>query len=211
MSSDSNYTPASGPRLLEFLDGLPVTTRWLSGHHVVWQTGQQNVLQGGGPAAETHCSAFVAAVALMLDIYLLRPPNHGQEFLADAQADWLNGTGDAPGPTAKGTGWIVLGTADIVAAKAAAAERAGRGQLVLAIYHAPPDPGTGQPVSGHVCIVLTQQPPQDDQSTLNVMSVGEHNWPKVEIETAFRDHPLAWPSRVHFYAHGTVLEQDFAA
>ena len=27
----SSYTPAGGPRLAEFLDGLPILTRWLEG------------------------------------------------------------------------------------------------------------------------------------------------------------------------------------
>jgi hypothetical protein len=30
----ARYTPKGGPRLTEFLDGIPVESRWLSGHHV---------------------------------------------------------------------------------------------------------------------------------------------------------------------------------
>jgi hypothetical protein len=78
-----DYTPGGGPRLTEFLDGLPLPTCWIHHHRVVWQTGQQNAPEGQGPEAETHRSAFIAAVALVLDIYLL-PLNHGQELLDDA-------------------------------------------------------------------------------------------------------------------------------
>ena len=93
----------------EFLDALPVTTRWVHHHRVVWQTGQQNAPEGVGPMAHTHCSAFVAAVALMLDMYLLRAPVHSQQGLANAQADWFAGTGGHKGPTALDSGWIPLG------------------------------------------------------------------------------------------------------
>ena len=73
-SLSAGYTPPGGARLTEFFDALPVTTRWIHHHRIVWQTGQQNAPDFEGPMAHTHCSAFVAAVALMLDIYLLRPP-----------------------------------------------------------------------------------------------------------------------------------------
>lgn len=55
-------TPGAN-RLAGFLDGLHVETRWLKGHHIVWQTGQQNGPNGVGPEGHTHCSAFVAALA----------------------------------------------------------------------------------------------------------------------------------------------------
>ena len=213
MSQSSHYDLPGGPRLAAFLDGLPVLTRWRSGYHIVWQTGQQNVFQSGGPAAETHCSAFAAAVGLMLDIYVLRPPDHGQEFLADAQADWLRGVGTTPGPTAEDSGWLPLGTGSDGGVPAAAAA-AGAGQLVLAIYHAPPvtDPnGTVEQKSGHVCIVRPQPPGWQEATPLNVMSVGEESWTSVSIKVAFQDHPAAWPARVYFYAHDTDLAQDYAA
>jgi len=52
------------------------------------------------PSHHTHCSAFAAAVAMYLDIYLPRPPNHGQTLLANAQTQWLSGEGSFSGPTA---------------------------------------------------------------------------------------------------------------
>ena len=80
-----------GTRLLAFIEGMQVESDWLAGHRIVWQTGQQDGPDGVGPEDHTHCSAFVAAVALYLDIYVLRPPNHPQELLVDAQVDWLRG------------------------------------------------------------------------------------------------------------------------
>jgi hypothetical protein len=84
---------SGGARLQEFLDGLPIEAQWLAGHHIVWQTGQQNGPDGVGPDDHTHCSALAAAIALDLDTYLLRPPNHQQLLLSNAQMDWLAGTG----------------------------------------------------------------------------------------------------------------------
>jgi hypothetical protein len=45
-------------------------------------------------------SAYVAAAALYLDIYILRPPNHPQLRLANSQVSWLGGGGSESGPTA---------------------------------------------------------------------------------------------------------------
>ena len=105
----ASYPPAGGPRLADFLDGLPILTRWMPGHRIVWQTGQQDGPDLPQPERHTHCSAFAAAVALYLDIYLLRPPHHGQVQLANAQTDWLSGNGSFPGPTAASADWTALG------------------------------------------------------------------------------------------------------
>ncbi len=89
-----------GERLRVFLDGTHVETRWIANYHVVWQTGQRNGPAQGDPAHHTHCSAYVAAAALYLDIYILRPPHHGQLHLANAQVSWFQGVGSDGGPTA---------------------------------------------------------------------------------------------------------------
>ena len=56
---------AGGTRLAQFLTELPIETRWISGHHIVWQTGQQSGPNSVGPDDHTHCSALVAAVAAL--------------------------------------------------------------------------------------------------------------------------------------------------
>ena len=199
------FTPAGGPRLTEFLDALPVTTRWVHHHRVVWQTGQQNAPEGVGPMAHTHCSAFVAAVALMLDIYLLRPPFHSQQGLANAQADWFAGTGGHKGPTALDSGWIPLGASGDDTALTDAVTAAGAAQLVVAIYRAPPAPQQ----HGHVCIVRPPgiSPPSDDAGP-DVISVGDVNRSRTSMRTAFHAHPGAWPNAIQLYAHHTDLERD---
>jgi hypothetical protein len=57
----------------------------------------------------THCSAYVAAAAFYLDIYILRPPNHQQLHLANAQVSWPGADGVENGPTAEEAGWSPLG------------------------------------------------------------------------------------------------------
>jgi hypothetical protein len=201
------YTPAGGPRLAEFLDGLPVTTRWIHNHRVVWQTGQQSAPESQGTTEETHCSAFVAAVALMLDIYILRAPHHGQNDLANAQADWLAGEATFAGPTAKASRWIALGSSGDAGALKAAVDAANLGKLVVGFYRAAPG-SDGKPVPGHACIVRPQSAAAVGDDGPHVMSIADVNRPDTPMKTAFHAHPEAWPDRIALYAHGTDLEKD---
>jgi hypothetical protein len=201
------YTAAGGPRLAEFLDCLPVTTRWIHNHRVVWQTGQQSAPEGQGTTEETHCSAFIAAVTLMLDIYILRPPHFGQDKLANAQADWLAGEGTFAGPTAKESHWIALGSSGDAAALRAAVDAANLGQLVVAIYKAQPVSAT-DPGHGHAVIVRPQSVAAVGDDGPHVTSVADDNRPDTPMETAFHAHPKAWPDRIALYAHTTDLEKD---
>ena len=82
-------TPA-GDHLASVLDDMNVESLWIAGQHINWETGKPD--RGGdyeGPGNHTHCSAFSAAAAKRLGIYLLRPPEHGQLLLANAQSKWL--------------------------------------------------------------------------------------------------------------------------
>ena len=211
----SIYTAAGGPRLSEILDALPVETRWTAGHHIVWQTGQQNAPDRFGLDDHTHCSAFVAAVAQMLGIYVLRPPAHRQDLLANAQADWLAGGPVSSAPMAAVSGWSGLGTADNSAALMSAVEAASAGQLVLAAYKAPPVVEPGGPVhqrSGHVCIVRPLAATSYDPDTgPDVISVGTINALTMPMRTAFREHPLAWPQNIALYASRTDLQADMGS
>ncbi|MBS1591698.1 MAG: hypothetical protein JST07_06260 [Bacteroidetes bacterium] len=80
---------SEGKCLRDFYIKEDVANKWLSGHHINWETGESdnpNATKG----IKTHCSAFVAAACKQLNIYILRPPQHKQELLANAQFDWLN-------------------------------------------------------------------------------------------------------------------------
>jgi hypothetical protein len=80
-----------GLALERFLDGLDVDRRWIAGVHIDWETGIPDGKPEKLPGKHTHCSAFVASAAKKLGIYILRPPEHGQVLLANAQFEWLEG------------------------------------------------------------------------------------------------------------------------
>lgn len=93
----------AGHQLEALLDGLGVESLWLAQEHINWETGRPDKGPDyDGPGRATHCSAFAAAVGKKLGIYLLRPPDHGQVLLANAQAEWFH--------TAKGraAGWHIV-------------------------------------------------------------------------------------------------------
>src|ERR1700722_1486062 len=78
-----------GRQLERFLDDSGVDHLWVTGWHIDWRTRSAHRQQPGGREAKTHCSAFVAAMAERLRIYVLRPPEHSQALLANAQMRWL--------------------------------------------------------------------------------------------------------------------------
>ncbi len=197
-----------GARLLAFLDGLSVESEWLAGHRIVWQTGQQNGPDGVGPEDHTHCSAFVAAVALYLDIYVLRPPHHSQELLSNAQVEWLEST-TFPGPTAAASGWSSLGNTSDAGNLNAAVSAANEGKLVIAGYRQPDVDGVKK--SGHVVIVRPQSPSFSLEKGPQVTMAGTRNWREVTMRAAFDSHPHAWPDGIALFLHTTDLEQQFGA
>ena len=97
-------TPA-GQWLAAAIDSLDVEHHWLRSHdHVAWRTGRPLWEEHGRRLTplgkeETHCSAFAAAAADSLGVYLLHPPEHSHVLLANAQFDWL------PSPAGRAAGW----------------------------------------------------------------------------------------------------------
>lgn len=179
-------TPA-GDRLAATLDSMNVESLWLSHEHVNWETGGPD--RGGvdeGEGHHTHCSAFAASAAEKLGVYLLRPPEHGQVLLANAQADWL------PSDAGRQAGWRSL-------ANMREAQRlANQGQLVLVVYQNP-----DRHVPGHIAIV---RPSKKSEETLEengpeVIQAGEHNHNKINVRVGFENHPGAWPDGVRYYVH----------
>jgi hypothetical protein len=166
---------------------MNVESLWLAHEHVNWETGEPD--KGAdyeGPGNHTHCSAFAAAVAKRLGVYLLRPPEHGQVMLANAQADWLGGDAGSK------AGWRRVSNMQV------AQRLANRGSLVLALYQSP-----DRHVPGHIAIV---RPSEKSAKALQengpeIIQAGEHNHTKTNVRIGFENHPGAWPDGVQYYAH----------
>jgi hypothetical protein len=180
---------AAGGRLATFLDSTGVDHLWLHGFRVNWETGEAIAAWDDG-RPHTHCSAFVASVAMRLGVYVLRPPQHSQVLLANAQMGWLR----SPGATA--TGWQSL--PDVISAQM----RANLGELVLAAFENP-DPNH----PGHIAIV---RPSEIDAATLLahgpfVTQAGLRNALSVPLAEGFANHKGAWTvggtGSVRFLSH----------
>jgi len=172
--------------LSAFLDSLRVESRWPAGVHVDWQTGLPDGKTETFEGRHTHCSAFVASAAKQLGVYILRPPEHGQMLLANAQFEWLRDRGAADG-------WVRL--ADTFEAQGAA----NAGRLVVATFENP-DPQA----PGHIAIV---RPSDRDQTSLeadgaSIIMAGEQNYNATTVRHGFANHPTAWDdNQIRYYAH----------
>ncbi len=172
---------AKGAQLAEQLQNSGVERLWLAGKHVDWESGEPD--QGDKPA-KSHCSAFAAAFAKKLDVYLLRPPQHSQVLLASAQVLWLQTE------AARATGWRP------VADGRSAQTLANQGQLVVAGFQSP-DPRK----PGHIAIVrpaeLIEQSLKEDGPRLT--QAGQKNYLSTNARIAFRYHPGAWPDGIRYF------------
>lgn len=178
---------ARGHRLQAVLDGTGVETLWLAHELVNWETGQPDKGPDyDGQGKSTHCSAFAAAVAKQLGVYMLRPPEHGQILLANAQAQWFH--------TEKGiqAGWRA------VSGRQKAQILANEGNLVVIVFESP-DPR----IPGHIVIVRPAARPQRllDENGPAITQAGQKNYASTSAKVGFLHHPGAWPERVHYYVH----------
>jgi hypothetical protein len=181
-----------GQRLTSLLDGMNVESLWIAGFPIDWRTGQATGPRRTTPGGHTHCSAFAAAVADRLGLYLLRPPEHGQNWLANAQETWLNGRGETLAVPARDAGWEKIGTLADPGASEHAVEQANAGHLVVASYFQPPD-GDRQR-SGHIAIIR----PSDKAPGLvsaegpDVTQAGAHNHRLASLREGFSAHKDGW-------------------
>lgn len=169
--------PISAPAraLIASIDALNVEQRWPAGEHVHWESGEPDGKPEKTPGKHTHCSAFVAAAAKKAGIYILRPPQHGQILLANAQFDWLENEGAQQG-------WLPV--RDAVEAQA----HANRGYLVVAAYKNHHDDKPG-----HIAIVR----PSDKSVTAiraegpEITQAGGTNYRDTTLQRGFAGHPAA--------------------
>jgi hypothetical protein len=178
---------AAGQQLAAVLDGMNVESLWIADQHVNWETGEADRgAEYEGPGKHTHCSAFAAAAAKKLGVYILHPPEHGQLLLANAQAKWLSSDKGAS------QGWRAVAGAE------AAQTQANRGNLVVVVF-ANPDPHE----PGHVAIV---RPSEKSTAALerngpDIIQAGTHNHERTVVRVGFSSHPGAWPDGVRYYMH----------
>jgi hypothetical protein len=176
----------NGDKLAAFLDSLQVESRWPAGVHVDWETGLPDGETEHFEGRHTHCSAFVASAAKQLGVYILRPPEHGQMLLANAQYDWLAGEGSAAGWTPLSDGF-------------AAQQAANRGFLVVASYK---NHDAEQP--GHIAIVRPTSRGRDEilADGPEIIMAGEENYQATTVKHGFANHPTAFvDNEIRYYQH----------
>jgi len=176
-----------GKRLVAVLDGMNVEALWLAKEHINWETGEPDKGEDyTGPGRSTHCSAFAAAVGKRLGVYMLRPPDHGQVLLANAQAEWFRS------PAGKQGGWRTVKDAQV------AQSLANLGNLVVAVFESP---DAHRP--GHIAIVRPAHRPTRllEQNGPEIIQAGQTNYTKTSTKVGFQAHPGAWPGGVLYYAH----------
>jgi hypothetical protein len=180
-------TPAA-QRILDVLDGSGVEHLWAKHRHVNWETGEPDMpADYHGRETQTHCSAFAAAIGERLDVYLLRPPEHAQELLANAQTAWFGSAGG------RRAGWYKVDSPQ------QAQVLANLGKLVVASY---PSPDPHRP--GHIGIVRPDAErtlEQIEESGVLLAQAGARNAVRVPEKEAFRHHAGAWPNGVQYFAH----------
>ena len=124
----------NGRKLLKLLDATKVEELWQKGYRVDWETGENIAVSN--KSSTTHCSAFAASFSKQMGIYILRPPEHGQILLANAQFDWLQTY------SATKEGWVRVNTG------LEAQNFANKGYLVVTAFK---NPDEHKP--GHIAII----------------------------------------------------------
>lgn len=185
---DSLRITDCGRQLKSFYIGMDVLHKWQAGQHVNWETGEPDdpdAISG----IRTHCSAFVAAACERRGIYILRPPQHKQELLANAQVKWLK-SGQA-----ENSGWHPI-TKDILFQ---AQKMADEGYLVVACAQNP-DPHK----PGHIALVMPADlsVQQIQQSGPLLIQSSAKNSVDASFRNAFHRHIADWNSatdEIFFY------------
>jgi hypothetical protein len=179
-----------GYRLAEMIDSMDVENNWLAHEHVDWETGKADrPADYVGHDKATHCSAFAAAVGERLHVYMLRPPDHPQTFLASAQAEWFH---ERSGVS---EGWLPLvGPGH----EQRAQELANQGNLAVIVYESP-DPHK----PGHIAIVRPSEKSAEalQQEGPQIAQAGAKNHNSSIAALSFTHHPGAWPDGVRYYWH----------
>jgi hypothetical protein len=185
----SEITP-TGHKLAQILDSMHVEDLWLAGHEVNWRTGEPIGKTYSDGTLHTHCSAFAAAVAEKLGIYLLHPPEHSSILLANAQEEWLSSSGT-------NQGWHP------VKSSVDAQKLANEGELVVVVCK---NPDESRP--GHIAIVRPSL--RSDKKILSdgpeIIQAGIHNYTSTTTKEGFKNHLGAFENgQLLYFAHSVSM------
>jgi len=185
-AADTTAVSPKGLWLARQLDSMGVESKWIAGAHIDWETGLPDGRPERMPGKHTHCSAFVAAAAKKLGVYILRPPEHGQVLLANAQNEWLAEDGAAEG-------WRPVGSA------LEAQALANSGVLVVASYlsHREDKPG-------HIAIVRPAAVAPEEIAAVGptLIQAAVVNSASISAKEGFAGHVHAWrDNEIDYYAH----------
>lgn len=187
--ADAAPVTPKGRWLAHQLDQMGVESKWIVGAHVNWETGLPDDEREALPGRHTHCSAFVASAAKKLGIYILRPPEHGQVLLANAQNEWLASDGARQG-------WR------LVSGPFEAQNLANMGMLVVASYH-----NHRENKPGHIAVVRPSDKTEEDVAAEgpNVIQAATVNSASTTVREGFAGHPHAWrDNEIDYYAHAIL-------
>ncbi|MEI6853082.1 MAG: hypothetical protein WCL06_09575 [Bacteroidota bacterium] len=170
---------SAGLELRKFYLSQHVDSLWITGHNVNWETGKPDDSSGKIDLG-SHCSAFVAGVCKKKNIYILRPPAHDTELLANAQFTWLHSLEAAD-----------LGWHEINANCMETAQRlADSGLIVVAVYKNP-----NPKWSGHIAFVMPTEITTDSIKAIGprMIQAGKTNSENISLRRGFGRHLKNWP------------------
>jgi hypothetical protein len=185
-NATANEITPEAKYLASALDSMHVEQLWLAGRQVNWRTGEPTGKIFTNAASHTHCSAFAAAAAEKLGVYLLCPPAHSAILLANAQQTWLCGSGT-------NQGW------QPVKSPLQAQQLANEGQLVVVTCRNPDDKKPG-----HIAIVRPSL--WSDAKILadgpEIIQAGARNYTSTTTREGFKNHPGAFESgQLLYFSH----------
>jgi hypothetical protein len=184
-ASAADFSP-DAKHLAAVLDSMHVEQLWQAGRQVDWRTGEPKGKVYTNALSHTHCSAFAAAAAEKLGVYLLRPPEHSAVLLANAQQEWLCSSGT-------NQGWHAVAT------PLEAQQLANAGELVV-VTCKNPDPNR----PGHIAIV---RPSLWSEAKIladgpEIIQAGAQNFDSTTTREGFKHHPGAFEkNQLLYFAH----------
>jgi hypothetical protein len=194
-AQDTLFISPQGQLLRDYYLSLDVEHLWLSGQKVDWETGKPDRL--AEKPGKTHCSAFVAAACNRMNIFILRPPFHKQNLLANAQFEWLGSTEGAD------TGWVRVTGKNIYEIWTKAQQLANAGTPVVATCE---NPNASEP--GHIAMIMPSVVSMDTLRATGprVIQAGAINRSDAPLQIGFSRHIDQWPEETIWFYYYKYFE-----